>query len=175
MSPKTTPAPVKAKVKAKMRAKKLAKKLAALTQEETKKEGTPSKPLLGILPLARVIPQDLHSIGDYMNGFRVIAAGLFGRTEKGRAASLALGASIVSVSLMTDYRLSPVKAIPIEAHEAIDYLWGAAAIAAPFVLGYAKRDRMTATAHVLVGAGHILMSLFTDYRSAKAKKEAAPA
>jgi hypothetical protein len=131
--------------------------------------GTPSKPLLGVLPIRRIIPQDLHSLGDYGNGFRVMAAGLFAKSSKARAASLALGVSIVSVSTMTNYRLSPLKLIPIEAHEVLDYLWGASAVAAPFVLGYAKRDRLTATAHVLVGATHILMSLFTDYRAARGK------
>ena len=84
-----------------------------------------------------------------------------------RMASLALGTSALLVSSLTDYRLAPLKLIPIEAHEVIDHLWGAAAIAAPFVLGYRKRAPLPATVHILVGATHILGSLFTDYRAAR--------
>ena len=56
--------------------------------------------------------------------------------------------------------------IPIEKHEVIDHLWGAAAIAAPFVLGYWKRSPRVAMMHVMAGASSILSALFTDYRSA---------
>jgi hypothetical protein len=71
---------------------------------------------------------------------------------------------------MTDYRLSIVKVIPIKAHEASDYLWGAAAIAAPFALGYWKRAPHVAMMHIVAGAGTILASMVTDYRSAKRRR-----
>jgi len=102
-----------------------------------------------------------------MNGIVVGAGALMTDDPAARLASIALGASIIGVAAVTDYRLSGAKLIPIEVHEATDYLWGAAAIAAPFVLGYWKRSPRVAMMHVVAGAGTILASMITDYRSAK--------
>jgi hypothetical protein len=126
--------------------------------------GTPSKPLLG-LPLARVIPQDVHSIADYVNG-AAVGAGLFLTKKKSaRTASGILGASVLLVSALTDYRLSLAKVIPIEAHEAADHVWGLSCIAAPFLFGYWKKAPQVAIAHVATGVMTIVASLFTDYRA----------
>lgn len=125
-----------------------------------------SKPLLGVLPLARVIPQDIHSLMDYAAGGTCLGTALWAETSNAKLAGAMLGTSVLCVSALSDYRLSAVKLIPIEAHEAIDHLWGAAAIAAPFVLGYWRKDPAVAAIHVLTGASTILASLFTDYRAA---------
>lgn len=128
-------------------------------------DGVPAEPVLGVLPVRRVIPQDVHSILDYSNGILVAWSGLTSRKRKARIAGAVLGASIVSVSLLTDYRLSVAKVIPIEVHEALDYVWSAAVIAAPFAFGYQRRAPLTTLAHVITGAATILGSLFTDYRA----------
>jgi hypothetical protein len=143
-----------------------------IPKDRTLSQGAPSKELLGVLPLARLIPQDIHSVMDYLDGF-MAGSGSFMADEDDRAAriaSLALGASVIGISAMTNYRLSIAKIVPIEVHEVADYLWGAAAIAAPFVLGYWKSSPRTAWTHIMVGAGTILTSLFTDYRSAKRRR-----
>jgi hypothetical protein len=114
----------------------------------------------------RVIPQDVHSVMDYGSSLTVAAGGLFACSTEGRAASAALGASGIATSAISDYRLSLRKVIPIEAHEVIDYLWGASVIAAPFVLGYSRKDRITTAMHVVTGAMTIATALFTDYRAA---------
>ncbi|AKT38970.1 SPW repeat domain-containing protein [Chondromyces crocatus] len=124
-----------------------------------------SRSLLGVLPLARVIPQDVHSVVDYASGLTA-AAGIFARTPEARVCSALLGASAIGVAATTDYRLSVEKVIPIEAHEVIDYAWGASAIAAPFVLGYHRKDPIAAALHVFTGALSIVTALFTDYRAA---------
>jgi hypothetical protein len=54
--------------------------------------------------------------------------------------------------------------VPIELHELTDYGWGMAAIAAPFVGGYARRAPTTAAVHVLAGAALLVGALVTDYR-----------
>jgi len=136
-------------------------------QDRRLSQGAPSKPLLGALPLARLIPQDVHSVMDYANGLITGSGAFLTDDPAARIASLALAAAGTSVSAMTDYRLSAAKIIPIEQHEAIDHLWGLAAIAAPFVFGYWKRSPTVALMHVMAGAGSILSSLFTDYRSYK--------
>jgi hypothetical protein len=140
--------------------------------DRTLSQGAPSKELFGVLPLARLIPQDIHSVMDYIDGF--IAGGAITMADDddraAQIASIVLGASLVGISAMTDYRLSAAKVVPIEAHEVADYVWGVAAIAAPFVLGYWKSSPRVALAHVVAGAGEILAALFTDYRAAKQRK-----
>jgi hypothetical protein len=126
----------------------------------------PSRPLLGVLPLRRIIPQDVHSAADYAAGLTAGAGALVGESTEAKIASAALSAAGLGVSACTDYRLSAVKLIPIEAHEVIDYVWGAAAIAAPFALGYYKKDPVAAALHIFAGASTIVASLFTDYRAA---------
>ncbi len=140
--------------------------------DRTLSHGSPSKPLLGVLPIARLIPQDIHSVMDYVSGMMAGSGALMAEEDDMRAkvASILLAASGAGVSLMTDYRLSLAKVIPIEAHEAIDHIWGMKAIALPFVLGYWKTSPKTAMTHVVTGVGVILSSLVTDYRSWKRRR-----
>ncbi|WP_437535546.1 hypothetical protein WME79_14700 [Sorangium sp. So ce726] len=141
--------------------------LAPSVREVQRTTTIPSRPLLGAAPLARIVPEDVHSVLDYSNGLIVALAGLSARTKAAKIAGVALGASVVFVSLLTDYRLSLAKRIPIEAHEVIDHAFGVSAIAAPFALGYAKRDPLAAVIHVAAGAATILGSLLTDYRAVR--------
>lgn len=127
--------------------------------------GIPARKLLGVLPLARLIPQDVHSVLDYANGVTTLAGAVLSDDGEVVGASVALGASVIGVSAMTDYRLSAAKVIPIEAHEAIDYVWAAGCIAAPFVFGYAKKNPIVAALHIGCGLATIAASLFTDYRA----------
>jgi hypothetical protein len=128
-------------------------------------QGTPSAPLLGALPVARWIPMDVHSMMDYGNALVVGAGALTTDCAEARIAGVVLATADLAVSSLTDYRLSVAKVIPIEIHETIDYVWGAAAIAAPFVFGYWKKAPGVAISHVIAGAGNILASLVTDYRA----------
>ena len=130
-------------------------------------KGEPSKPLLGALPLARWIPQDIHSVMDYVDALSAGSGAIGTDDPRAKLASIVLAASGAGVSLMTDYRLSAAKLIPIEAHEAIDHLWGMTAIAMPFVLGYWKTSPRVAITHVVTGLGTIVASLVTDYRAYK--------
>ncbi|MGK3983023.1 hypothetical protein WME99_08285 [Sorangium sp. So ce136] len=133
----------------------------------------PSKLLFGVLPLKRLIPQDVHSVLDYSNGLMVAMAGLASRRPEAKVAGALLGASVISVSLLTDYRLSLAKLIPIELHEVLDYAWSASVIAAPFVLGYKKRAPLASMIQIATGAANIVGSLITDYRAARGSMQAA--
>ena len=131
------------------------------------REGIPAEPVLGQLPLARWIPMDVHAVMDYTNAV-VVGSGAFTTDcPRARTASALLAAAGAGVSSVTDYRLSVAKLVPIETHEKIDYLWGIAAIAAPFVFGYWKTAPRVALTHVIAGAGNIAASLVTDYRAAR--------
>ena len=126
--------------------------------------GFPSEPLLGRLPLARLIPQDVHSVGDYVGA---VGAGLVAASAGGgraRAAGLLLALSGVGASLVTDYRLSLRKWLSIEQHEVVDYAWGAATAASPWLFGYARRAPAVAWAQVALGLGYWVVSALTDYR-----------
>ena len=136
--------------------------------------GVPSALVLGVLPVARVIPMDCHSLMDYGAGIAIGAMAITTDCPKARTASAALAGSLVLVSSMTDYRLSVAKVIPIETHEKLDHLWGVAAIASPFVFGYWKSAPRVAMAHVIAGATTIVTSLFTDYRAYRGKGRSAP-
>jgi hypothetical protein len=141
----------------------------------TLSRGEPAAPLLKVLPIKRWIPQDVHSIMDYVDGLTAMSGYLMPENDRDDAAcwaSIALGASVIGTSLITDYRLSAIKLLPIRAHETADYLWGASAIALPFVLGYWKSSPRVAITHIAVGAGALVASLFTDYRSYKATRNA---
>jgi hypothetical protein len=138
-----------------------------VAKDRTGSQGAPSKPLFGVLPISRLIPQDVHSVMDYGNGVAAGSGALMTDDPAARIASIALAATTIGLSAVTDYRLSVAKLVPIEQHELSDHLWGLAAIAAPFVFGYWKRAPRVALMHVMAGAGTILASLFTDYRSYK--------
>lgn len=128
--------------------------------------GLPARSLAG-LPLARAIPQDVHSIIDYATALAVAVAGFVAGGRRARIACSVIGGVGVAQSLVSDYRLSAVKIMPIELHEVRDYVWGAVNLAAPFVLGYRKRDRVASAVQMVAGATVILAALFTDYRGWK--------
>lgn len=134
-------------------------------EERPSSKGIPSKPLLGFLPIARLIPQDVHSVMDYVDAISTGSGALLSNDPRVKLASVLLGASVAGVSLITDYRLSVAKILPIEVHEAADHLWGVSAIALPFVLGYWKTSPKVAMIHVAMGIGTCIASLFTDYRA----------
>src|SRR6478672_5832623 len=95
--------------------------------------GVISPPLLG-LPLRRVIPADVHSLMDYQGAATAVVAGALAG-EAAAVAGAILGLSRAAISLVTDYRMSAVKFLPVAVHEVADYIWGFAAIAAPFIGG----------------------------------------
>jgi hypothetical protein len=127
----------------------------------------PSKPLLGVLPLRPLIPQDLHSVLDYGAALMLLGGAFVFRSRKARAVGAGLGSTVGAYSLLTDYRMSLFKLIPIEAHERLDYAVAVASLAAPFALGYAKTDRAATRFAVGAGLGSLAVAMLTDYRAAK--------
>jgi hypothetical protein len=119
------------------------------------------------LPLQRVIPQDIHSLMDYANGAVGMLAALFANTARARMANTTMATAAAGVSALTDYKLSLAKVIPIEVHEAIDYVWGASNVVAPFALGYYRKDKLVSFVQIAFGLSTIGASLFTDYRAFK--------
>jgi hypothetical protein len=137
--------------------------------DSTLSKGVPVRSLLG-LPLARLIPQDIHSLVDYAAALAVGVAGFIASERRARLAGRIVGAAGLLQSLGSDYRLSALKLMPIAVHEVRDYVWGAVNIAAPFVLGYRRRERLASALQIAAGATLIATALFTDYRGWKRRR-----
>ena len=129
------------------------------------REGIPSRPLFGKLPLTRTIPQDVHSVMDYAGALVAGIAGMTADDDAARACGLTLMAVGAGTAAMTDYRLSLAKVLPIEGHEVADYLWSLTAMVSPFLFGYHRRSPVAAAVHVVAGASTLFAALFTDYRA----------
>lgn len=132
-------------------------------------QGVAARSLFG-LPLARLIPQDVHSLVDYATALAVAVAGFIAGERRARIVGRLVGGVGIAQSLGSDYRLSAFKLMPIEVHEVRDYVWGAVNIAAPFVLGYRRRDRVASAIQIAAGVALIATSLFTDYRGWKRRR-----
>lgn len=127
----------------------------------------PSKKVLRTLPLARAVPQDVHSAGDYLIVASYVASAIVARTGRGRAVGLALAGVHGGVSLTTDMKLSLAKWIPIEVHEVVDYLSGAGGCLTPLALGCWRADPVASAIQMVAGIGTVALSLFADYRAVR--------
>ena len=128
-------------------------------------ERPPSKAVLGGLPLARLGSQDAHAHVDYAASGACLLAAALAKTGGARTVASTLAIAGLAVQVSSDQRLSPVRRIPIEAHERVDYAWGLSAALAPFALGYARRDPLASALQVIAGLGTVLVSAVTDYRA----------
>jgi hypothetical protein len=127
--------------------------------------GIPARPLFGRLPVARRIPQDVHAVMDYAGSALLVWAGLRADSVAATATGVALGVAQAATSLLTDYRPSGAKLVPIEVHQALDHAVGLTALLAPLWMGKRRRDRQAAAVHLVVGGALVLGSLLTDYRA----------
>jgi hypothetical protein len=125
-----------------------------------------SRRVFGALPLARVVPQEVHTGFDYAVGFGALASALFASSGRGKLIGAALGLGAIGAALFSDHRFGAKKLVSIENHHLVDCALGVAAVAAPFALGYARRDRGVAALHVGIGCGLLAAAALTDYRSA---------
>ncbi len=127
----------------------------------------PSRKLFGLLPVARVIPQDVHSVLDYVGAASAITAATLAEETSATLTGIVVGSTALTSSALADYRLSVAKVLPIEAHEVLDYVSGLTLVIAPFAFGYWKKDRVASLINVISGASLLLTSMFTDYRAQK--------
>lgn len=125
----------------------------------------PSKTVAGTLPVKRVIGQDAHSVIDWVAAGGYLVSAAVARTARARAVGIALGSGLGSVSVLTDTRLAARKVIPIEGHEIVDHASGIAAVTAPLVLGYVRKDPIAAAIQIVTGIAAIAVSLLTDFRA----------
>ena len=125
----------------------------------------------------RFIPTKVHGVLDYLSGLLLIASPWMFDFANGGAAQwvpIFIGATILVVSLITDYELSLAKLVPMPTHLGIDVLGGALLAASPWLFGF---DELVIWPHLLIGIAEVGAGLLTrqvpDYRVSTATSEAA--
>jgi len=112
----------------------------------------------------RFLSTRVHGMIDYATGaLLIVAPWLFGFAD-GTAAQwvpMVLGASILVMSLITDYELSLTRIVPMGAHLAVDGLGGALLAVSPWLFGFADR---TYWPHLIIGIAEVGVSLVTRTR-----------
>jgi hypothetical protein len=115
----------------------------------------------------KVIKPLPHAILDYAwAGTMMAAPWLFGfrKNKVATINSVASGAAILGLSLMTRYPLGAARLIPFPVHGAIETAAGVANSAAPWLMGFSRNDRARWT-HVLSGLTTLAVVAMTDYRA----------
>ncbi len=124
----------------------------------------------------RFIPTRVHGVLDYANGAALLAAPELLRTKDEPRATLvsrlAGGGATVS-TLMTDFELGAVKAIPVPVHLMLDAVSGALLAGAPWLSGYARGGTRYWLPHTFVGVAEVLAAAATKTEPSyyKAKPE----
>jgi hypothetical protein len=118
--------------------------------------------------VAEVIPTKVHGVVDYATSGALLAAPELFRLKKVRSSALAprvAGAASTAYSVLTDYELGVVKALPMKAHLALDAAGGALLAASPWVLGYRRHGVRHWLPHTLVGLSEVAVALTTESES----------
>lgn len=115
----------------------------------------------------RMISTRTHGMLDYLTGTALLAApkalGLDDVPAAARVLRMA-GAGAGAYSLLTDYELGAIKALPMPAHLAMDAASGAFLASSPWLFGFAENGRRYWLPHALVGAYEVLAALTTRTR-----------
>jgi len=114
----------------------------------------------------KVISPTAHAVIDYMVvGYYFITAGACWRSNKRASiAALANGAAVLGVSMFTDYKGDGLRPISFETHGKIDVAQGAAAAAAPILLGFG--DKASASLFWGQAASEAGVLAMTDFQAA---------
>jgi hypothetical protein len=113
----------------------------------------------------RPVDSTLHGVVDYKVG--TILLTIFPRlarvrgTPTGRQVRI-VGASHLAYSMLTDYPLGIVKAIPFKAHLVLDAVGAVAIAALPFVTGQWRKGRDQWVPHVALSAFELSALALTD-------------
>lgn len=106
-----------------------------------------------------------HNVADYCLGALFLAAPyLFGFAGMYFAHDVftVLGFAVLGYSLLTGYRLSLIKAVPLSMHMTFDVIVGFFAVLAPWIYGY--REELTVlqmAVHWVLGLGAIAAAVMT--------------
>lgn len=117
------------------------------------------------MSLVRLLPAWLHAIADYAVGALLIAVAVsVGGSAGAVGTGIAVGATVLVVSMFTKYPLGVVKVLPFTIHSAGDYLAATLLVAAPWALNFADGDGGLAAFYVAAGVAVLAVSLITNYQ-----------
>ena len=117
------------------------------------------------MSLVRLLPAWLHAVADYAVGAVLILAALVaGGTAGAAATGIVVGATVLTVSMLTRYPLGVVKVLPFQVHSAGDYLAAALLLAAPFTLHFRHSDSGLTVLYLVAGIAVLAVSLITNYQ-----------
>lgn len=112
-----------------------------------------------------------HAIIDYAWAATMMAAPwIFGfkKNRKATINSVASGAAILGLSLVTRYPLGAIKLVSFPTHGVIEAIAGAATAIAPWTLGFSKNQCATMT-HLASGISTLAVVAVTDYQAAEGR------
>ena len=116
----------------------------------------------------RVIPTGVHGILDYAaSGINFAFPGLLGLREDAPWAALIPridGVAGAGYSLITDYELGVLKALPVPAHLTFDAAKGLFMALSPWLFGFAKNGTRYWLPHVLMGTADVVAAVTTRTR-----------
>lgn len=90
---------------------------------------------------------------------------LLGFDDVDAARNVSIGAAILVLvaTLMTDWPLSVVRAIPLTLHGVLDIILGILLIIAPFALGYSDDSTAATVLHIVIGLGLVVAGFMTNW------------
>src|SRR5204863_4922279 len=115
--------------------------------------------------IVRLLPAWLHAVADYaVGGLLIIVAIATGGSTGAVGTGIVVGATVLAVSMMTQYPLGVVKVLPFTVHSAGDYLAAALLLGSPWVLNFADGDTGLTAFYVVAGIAVLAVSLVTNYQ-----------
>jgi hypothetical protein len=115
----------------------------------------------------RIISTGVHGTLDYLaSGVNLAFPRLLGLHDAPWAATAPRidGAAGLGYSLITDYELGVLKALPVPAHLALDAAKGLFMVLSPWLFGFAKNDTRYWLPHVSMGTADVLVAVTTRKR-----------
>ncbi len=115
----------------------------------------------------RIIPTGVHGALDYLaSGVNLAFPRLLGLHDAPWAATAPRidGAAGLGYSLITDYELGVLKALPVPAHLALDAAKGLFMVLSPWLFGFAKNGTRYWLPHVLVGSADVVVAVMIRTR-----------
>jgi hypothetical protein len=117
------------------------------------------------MSLIRLLPAWLHAIADYAVGASLIVLALIvGGSAAAIATGVVVGATVLGVSMLTNYPLGVKKVLSFQLHSAGDYLAATLLLVAPFALKFNHSDAGLTALYIVAGIAVVAVSLVTNYQ-----------
>jgi hypothetical protein len=115
----------------------------------------------------KILPTQIHGVLDYLaSGVNLAFPRLLGLYDAPWATIVPRidGVAGVGYSLVTDYELGVLKALPMPAHLALDATKGLFMALSPWLFGFAKNGTRYWLPHVLMGTADVVAAVATRTR-----------